>query len=145
SWRLNTDYLSYRGPSVGTNFDYSGRDLFGAPKSTYTGQVNATGMYDRNYDLLGGPRPVNDFRPPSWRGYFQWRQGVYDLADGLSVQSQAFFLGDRNYYEQYFKRLFDQDLSTKTFVYVKEQQDNWALTAFGEQQVRPWVTETSWL
>src|SRR5205823_4603441 len=48
-WRLNTDYLSYRGPSLGTIFDYSGSGLFSQPKSTYTGTVNATGMYDRNF------------------------------------------------------------------------------------------------
>jgi hypothetical protein len=145
SWRLNTDYLSYRGPSLGTNFDYSGRDLFECKGSSYTGLVAATGMYDRNFDNLGGIRPVNNFSPPAFRGMFQWRQGVYDLPYGLSVQSQLFALSDRNYYEQYFKRLFDQDLSTKTFVYVKEQVDNWAVAGLVEPRLRPWVTETAWL
>ncbi|HZY87934.1 MAG TPA: hypothetical protein VFE78_24075 [Gemmataceae bacterium] len=145
TWRLNTDYLSYRGPSLGTTFDYSGQNVFGVPKSSYTGYVNATGMYDRDFDILGGPRPVNNFSPPDFRGLFEWRQGVYDLPYGFNVLSQAFFLSDRNYYEQYFKRLFDQDVSPKTFLYVKEQVDNWAVAGLAQPRTRPWVTETSWL
>src|SRR5262249_18356789 len=32
-----------------------------------------------------------------------------------------------------------------TFVYLKEQQNNWAWTALVEPNLRPWVTETEWL
>ena len=37
-WTLDLDYLSYRGPGVGTDLDYAGKDLYGVP-SRYQGLV----------------------------------------------------------------------------------------------------------
>src|SRR5262249_52334206 len=54
-------------------------------------------------------------------------------------------LSDKNFLEQYFKPEFDQDINQETFVYVKQQQDQWAWTLLAEPRIRRWVTETEWL
>jgi hypothetical protein len=144
SWRLNIDYLSYRGPGLGTSFDYSGKEIFGVP-AKYNGTVQAYGIYDRNFDNIGGNRFVNDFDPPNFRGRFRWQQGIYDMPEGFSVQSQVAALSDRNYLEQYYKFEFDNDVNQATFVYLKQQQNNWAWTVLVEPRLRNWVTETEQL
>jgi hypothetical protein len=143
-WRLNLDYLSYRGPGVGTSFDTATRDFFGLTARQNV-EVKGYAIYDRNFDLLGGPRPENDFSPPNFRGRLTIRDNVQELPDGFSVQAQVSALSDRNFLEQYFKREFDLDWNQATFVYLKQQQDNWAWSALVESRIRNWVTETEWL
>jgi hypothetical protein len=140
-WRLDLDYLSYRGPAAGTEFDYSAKELFGLP-AKIDGFVKGYAIYDRNFDVLGGPRPENTFNPENFRGRLTWRQGVYDLPEGFSVQSQLSAISDRNFLEAYFKPEWDSDINQETFVYVKQQQDFWAYTIQVEPNIRNWVTET---
>jgi hypothetical protein len=143
-WKLNLDYLSYRGPGVGTSFDHADKDFFGLP-ARQTVELKGYAIYDRNFDLLGGPRPQNDFSPPDFRGRLTIRDNVQDLPEGFSIQAQVSALSDRNFLEQYFKREFDLEPNQATFVYVKQQQDNWAWSALVEPRIRNWVTETEWL
>lgn len=151
SWKLYLDYLSARGPGIGSTFDYAEKDLFGVPASV-TGLVKAYGIYDPKPDNLGGsnifglPRGSEDHHPDT-RGRFLWLQNVQDLPCGFSIQSQISVLSDKNYQEQYFKSEFDNQINPQqdTFLYVKQQQDNWAWTLLTEPRIRDWVTETSWL
>jgi hypothetical protein len=115
-WRMSVDYLSYRGPALGTTYDYAGKEIFGAP-ATYTGNVKAWGIYDRNYDNLGGIRPENNFRPDNFRGRVLWRQGVYDLPYGFSVQS-------------FFQRLTYNARASAAYAYLHRTNDT-------EPQVSP--------
>jgi hypothetical protein len=140
-WRLDFDYLTYRGPALGTEFDYGGKDWFGVP-NRYDGTVKLNGIYDRGFDVLGGPRPENDFEPENFRGRVQWRQGVYDLPEGFTVQSQLAAISDRNYLEAYFKSEWDTDINQETFVYLKQQKDYWAYTVLLQPNDRNWITET---
>lgn len=142
-WRLNLDYLTRRGPAMGTDFDYAGKDLFEIP-SKYAGMVKAFGIYDTGTDILGGPRGP-DQPHPDWRGRLLWRQNWWDLPAGFTVQLQVSGLSDKNFLEQYYKLEFDTGLNQETFAYVKQQQDNWAWTLLGEPNIRNWVTETQWL
>jgi hypothetical protein len=149
-WRLSFDYLSARGPSLGSNYDYSGKlgpsgpDV-DDPFTTYTGTAQVYGIYDHGHDVLGGPRPNNNFNPPGFRGRAFWRNAFFDLPDGFTVQSQISVLSDRNYLEQYFKHEFDYDPNQSTYIYLKQQQDNWVWSALVEPNIRNWVTETEWL
>src|SRR5262249_1367947 len=135
------DYLTYRGPVVGTNFDYSSKEFLGLP-AKHEGFIAADAMYDRNFDILGGPRPVNDFGPPNFRGRLEWRDGASNLPEGFQLQSQAYLWSDRNYLEQYFKREFDTEVNQGTFVYLKQQQGNWAWTGQVEGRPLRWMTQT---
>jgi hypothetical protein len=142
-WRLNLDYLTNRGPGMGSDFDYAGKDPFGVP-GHYTGMVRTYGIFDTGTDILGGGRGETD-NHPEWRGRVLWRQNVFDLPYGFTVQSQLAALSDHNFLEQYYKTEFDTDLNQETFLYVKQQQDNWAWTGLVEPHIRNWVTETEWL
>ena len=142
-WRLNVDEMTSRGPSLGTIFDTSGKNLFGI-SNIYEGSFKLYGMYDNGPDNLGGGRGPGDDHP-TWRGWVFERFGIADLPGGFSVQTQISALSDPNYLEQYFKQTFDQDPNQETFVYGKEQLDNWAVTALVEPRIRDWVTETQWL
>jgi hypothetical protein len=143
-WRLDADYLSQRGPALGTNFDYTLKEFFGEP-ARVSGFVKAYGIWDHGQDILGGGRGTNDNHPEG-RGRFLWRQNVQDLPEGFSLQSQVAALSDRNFLEQYYKPEFDLDINQETFVYLKQQQNNWAWTFLTEPKLtRNWVTETEWL
>ncbi|MBI2806396.1 MAG: hypothetical protein HYX68_15560 [Planctomycetes bacterium] len=153
-WRLNADYLSARGPGLGTEFDFRGRDLFGT-KAYFTGVMKLYGMMDNNPDLLGGNRGQETFWPsamtpipithPTYRGWAYGKINVQDLPAGFNVLGQLSFLSDRNFLEQYYFNTHLNELNQNTYLYAKQQQDNWAWSLFGQISVREWVTETDWL
>ncbi|HBI43360.1 MAG TPA: hypothetical protein DDY78_10970 [Planctomycetales bacterium] len=147
-WKGTVNYLSRRGPGVGTEFDFSGKELFGVP-AKYDGVVKGYAMSDRAYDLLGGNREnfPGAFTPQDFRGRFLFRENVYDLPYGLSVQAQVSALSDHNFLEAYYKQEFDRELNQSTFLYVKEQpeHENWAVTGLVEPRIREWVTDTEQL
>ncbi|MBY0527816.1 MAG: hypothetical protein K2R98_30750 [Gemmataceae bacterium] len=142
-WRWDVDYMSARGPGTGTNFDYAGKDFFGVP-SAYAGMVKAWGLLDQGDDVLGGGRGAND-NHPNQRGRFTWRQNWWDLPQGFTVQNQLSALSDHNFLEQYYKQEFDFEINQETFVYVKQQQNNWAWTVLAQPHIRYWVSESEWL
>jgi hypothetical protein len=142
-WDLEADYLTQRGPALGMTYDYSGLSLFDIP-NRYVGHFQAYGIDDTGKDILGGGRGELDHHP-ELRGRLLWRQDVQDLPYGFSVQAQLSALSDKNFLEQYYKREFDQDPNQETFIYVKQQNNNWAWTALGETRIRTWVSETEWL
>jgi hypothetical protein len=142
-WKLFADYLSERGPALGTEYDFAGKELFGTP-ARYVGLVKAYGIYDDGKDILGGGRGELD-KHPLERGRFLFRDNVLELPYGFSVQSQVSALSDHNFLEQYYKLEYDQDINQETFVNVKQQRDTWAWTALVEPRIRNWVTETEWL
>lgn len=142
-WRLDLDYMSQRGPALGTNLDYAGTDPFGIPGS-YVGQFRAWGLRDQGQDILGGGRGANDDHP-LWRGRVFSRNLVTGLPYGFSVQTQVSSLSDKNFLEQFFKPEFDLGYNQESFLYVKQQQDNWAWTGLTEGRLFGWMTQTQWL
>lgn len=152
-WRVTADYLSRRGPALGTNYTYQGKlDELADPNDPYetipafAGFFRGYGIHDDATDILGGSRPPTTltFHPPGTRGRAIWRQDVWDLPGGFDVIAQMSLLSDRNFLEQYFNREFNQDVNQANFVYVKQQQDNWAWSALGQVQTSAWITTTQW-
>jgi hypothetical protein len=142
-WNLDTDYLSLRGPALGTRYDSTSSDWFGIPAKNSL-LIRAWGIDDNGTDVLGGGRGEFDHHP-ELRGRFLYRQNVQDLPDGFSFQAQGSALSDKNFLEQYYKLEFDIEPNQETFLYVKQQQDNWAWTILTEPNIRRWVNETEWL
>jgi hypothetical protein len=141
-WTLDTDYLSARGPALGTNYDYAGNDLFGLP-GKYVGTVKAYGIHDTGTDILGGGRGSDD-NHPDWRGRLLWRH-YEELPEDFTVRVQVAPISDKNFLEQYFENEFDRDVEPATYVYVKQQRDNWAWTGLVEPRLLSWETETEFL
>lgn len=153
-WRLYLDYLTRRGPFAGSEYDFSGRNLFGT-NAYYSGLVKLYGGYDRSPDIIGGNRGnevfwPNEFSPipithPDWRGWLQAKTNVQDLPHGFTVLGNLNFLSDRNFLEQYYLNTQLNDLNQDTYLNVKQQQENWAWSLMGQIRTRDWLTATDWL
>jgi hypothetical protein len=140
-WRMDVDVLSSRGPGLGTEFESHTPTFFGLPAHNDL-FLKAWGIIDDGTDNLGGGRGPDDNHPTD-RGRFLFRENVQDLPQGFSIQTQVSALSDKNFLEQYYKPEFDQDVNQETYLYLKEQRDNWAVTALAEARIRRWVDETN--
>src|SRR5439155_21114327 len=145
--------MTARGPALGTQFDFSGKDLAGIP-NRYEGIFKTYGIWDTGLDVLGGNRGQQIFinpttslpiTHPEGRGRVFFRSQAWDLPEGFTVQAQLSVLSDHNFLEQYYKPEVDNELNQETFIYLKQQQQNWAWTFLAEPNIRNWVTETAWL
>ncbi len=151
-WRLDLDYLSRRGPAAGTRVDYFDNDFFGLP-ATVTSLARGNIIYDHSTDILGGTRLTNEppnppaFNPPGVRGRALWRESIFDLPEGFTVQGQVHYLSDRNYQEQYFKSEFDNDINPATWIYLKQNPVGtpYAWTLESDAHIRSWINEGIWL
>jgi hypothetical protein len=142
-WHLDTDYLTLRGPAVGSEFDFAGKDLFG-PGSRYSGMLRPWFIYDTGKDKLGGGR--DDQPHPNARYRLQGDARADDIFDTWSsVQVGVGEFSDQNVHEQYDKLGFDSLWNQETFLYGKFQlpQANWAATLLVEERLRDWFTETN--
>jgi hypothetical protein len=140
-WDLETDYLSERGPALGTTLASRGENLFGIP-GKYETEMRVWHIYDSGTDRLGG---IRTFAPPTpWRGRdtFRHRQ---ELGEDWTFLGQFSWLSDRNFLEQFFKREFDEGINQETFAYLKWQRDDLAASLLVQPHLRGWVNETAWL
>ena len=99
-WTLNADFMSKRGPALGTNYDYLGNSFFGLP-SNYVGYIKAYGMYDKGFDLLGGNRGIEGH--PPYRGRYFWHHNQ-ELPEDFYVQPQSAAFSDRNFFEEFYSK-----------------------------------------
>lgn len=137
-WRLETDYLSKRGPALGTEFMTSGVGLFGFG-GRYDSLVKGYIIYDQGTDILGGNRTYEPPRELRGRMLARHRQ---ELDDHWSLVGQAAYLSDRNFLEQYYKREFDEEPNQETYLRLQFLHSNFAFTAEGQVNMRSWVNET---
>src|SRR5262249_39351784 len=117
--------------------------------------VKAMGIHDTASDILGGnrgqvvifgnPPMAQPVTHPDWRGRFLGQLNWQELPNGFTVQGQLALISDRNFLDQYYNNEWVNGLNEETFVYVKQQQNNWAWTVLAEPRVREWLTETQWL
>lgn len=152
-WRLYADYLSMRGPALGSEYDLAQADLFGIPAHV-EGLVKAYGLNDHGTDVLGGGRgeylftnPPPVFTPithPDWRGRLLGKLNVQDLPAGFTAQGQVGLISDINFLEQYFFRDYFNEMNQDTSLYVKQQQGTAAWTLFGQVRLLDWYTTTEW-
>jgi hypothetical protein len=141
-WTLLTDYLSRRGPAVGTNYFLTQEKFMGLDAPFQT-QVKGYVIYDQGTDILAGNRE-NEFQPSQLRGRFLFRH-QQDFED-WTLQTQVAYLSDHNFFEEYYKLEFDSGPNQETFLWLKYQTGNAAATILAEPAVgRPWVNEANWL
>ncbi len=89
----------------------------------------------------------------NFRGRFNFRhfQSLNTPEDNLTPGVDTRFaielgyLSDRNFLEQYYKRLFDTGLDHEDVFYGYMSRDNWAATVQTELNPNAWNTETQWL
>jgi hypothetical protein len=141
-WTADLNEFTKRGPSAGTQFEYTGKDMFGLD-GPYTGRVKLFGIYDQGQDILGGGRGEFD-QHPLWRGRVLWDHNQ-TIDEEYTFQGRLSLLSDKNFLEQYYKIEFDTDINNETYQYFREQKDQWAWTIWSKEHVRNWVTEDVWL
>jgi hypothetical protein len=142
-WRLNADYLSNRGPALGTDYLYNvvptEVGLAGA-----NGWVKLYGIQDHGTDILGGDRGVEPVHP-DLRGRATWRH-QQEIISGLYFQGQFAHLSDKNFLEQFYKQEFDLGPNHETFGYLSWNRRNlWAAALVEPRVDRAWTPETQWL
>ena len=92
--------------------------------------------------------------PPfqSDRGRFNIRHNQRFLPDDdehqfeeLRLQLEVAYASDRNFIEEYYKRLFDTGLDQETLAYGIWQKDNQYANIWTEANLQNWYTDTQWL
>ncbi len=139
-WSAEFDYLSERGPLLGTDGHYRGIDKNGNPFV-----VSGIGAYvhDDGLDNLGLGR--RDLIPKgNDRGMLQ-TQHQHWLANEMLLQTEFGYVSDRNFREEYYETRFDQDKDVETLAYLRKQQDNWGASLLVQPQVNDFENKTQWL
>jgi hypothetical protein len=153
-WQFDVDYMTARGPALGTEFRYAGKELIPGLPGKYEGNLRAYGIDDHGLDILGGNHGQITFITPSvslpinhprYRGWFNDHVNIQDLPYGFSAQGQLVAESDHYFLEQYFPFTFNQDINQVPFAYVKQQQGQWAWYAVGQVNDRNWMTQTNQL
>jgi hypothetical protein len=168
-WTVDLDYLSERGPALGTDLRYGQvvpwylnrpvDPLTGQEAYSYFGGLRGFYIHDVGEDILGGNRGgpalgrepfgfmpnLNQLPHPRDRGrlfFNEYRELPFDL----TLQTQLAYISDRNFIEQFYKNEWDFGPSQETFAYLKQQRQNWAWTLLAQPNLdRSWMTQTVWL
>ena len=104
-WDLKLDYMSLRGPALGTlfNYDHTG-SLFGMPTRN-SGFGNMYYVNDSGQDNLGFGRRSLDVptqpRPRDWRNRTIFGENTW--LSGTRLDAELGYVSDRNFREQYFE------------------------------------------
>lgn len=142
-WDLLLDYLSDRGPAIGSRADYDGvTELFGVP-TLYDGTGDLYYIYDRGTDNLGLMRrnlPV----PDDNRGRALWRNRLR-FPGNVWARSEIGYLSDRNFLEQYFENEWDEGKDNETLLEIGRQVDNRTITGLGRERINDFENDTEWL
>jgi lipopolysaccharide export system protein LptA len=139
---LNLDYLSDRGPSIGSEWHYSGHDLFGI-EGKYWGIVDTRWIDDHGKDNMGRGRK-NIEPEDEQRGRFLWRHRQL-LPEDFALTLEFGWISDVNFLEQFFEREWEDDKDQETLIYLKQQRDNWAWSVLAKARVMDFLTTTDYL
>ncbi len=141
-WNLLGDIYTERGPGIGTETKYKGRDLFGLD-DPFSGEGLLYYLNDQGQDNLGNQRRSID--PDSDHRYRAQLRHRSDLSSDLQVFGEFGLLSDRNFLEQYYEKEFDEGKDVESLVYAKQQADNWAGTVLVRPRLNDFTTTTEWL
>ena len=129
---LRLDMFSKRGPAVGINSQYVLDDFYGRLKTYY--------IYDMaDRDDINFLRREDIENPSRGRVLWQHRQ---ILGDGWELTLEGSVLSDRNFLEQYENDEFLHGKQNENAIYLKKQQDNWALTTLVNFKLYEWLVAT---
>lgn len=120
-WDVSADYLSKRGPAIGTQYRYM-REQFLGFQGPVNGFLDGWGIHDTGLDTLGNDR--RNLRPKNKeRGRLLWRHRQL-LANDWEVILEAGLLSDRNILEQYLEREWDRDKDHETDAHLRKYWGN---------------------
>jgi hypothetical protein len=138
-WSLSTDYLSDRGPALGTNYKYAGEMLLGIP-GPYRGFVDAWGIYDDGHDNLGRGRRDLAF-PDNFRGRVLGQHRNY-MPNGWQLTGEVGYISDRNFLEQYYELEWDTFKDESTGLELKQLADQRSMALSADVRLNEFFTQT---
>ena len=141
-WDLSTDYLSDRGPAVGTSLDYNVPGLLGIP-GPVIGSLDTWIIDDRGTDTLGLDRQ-NLTPEESVRGRSLLRHRHY-LPNDYELIAEIGWISDRNFLEQYFENEWDQDVDHRTALRLRKYYFGHMFDLTADVQVNDFFTKTEQL
>ena len=121
-----------KGTSLGADVKYA--------RENYTGLLKTYGVRDREREDDFG-RDRKNIPAPAERGRVLWRHKQF-LQQDWQVQTELSYLCDRNFLEQFFRDEFYGGKEQESLLYVKKQQDNWAVTALLQGRLNDFQTTT---
>lgn len=141
-WDLDADFMSKRGPGLGTSTTYEGSHLFGIP-GRFKGRAGGYTVQDDGTDNLGLDRrvvePMHHLRGMM---YFEHRQTLpYDSL----LRAEFGDISDLNYLEQFEEQRFDEGKDVETILSIKQDMGNYSGSVLGRPQVNQFETTTEWL
>ncbi|WP_246114655.1 organic solvent tolerance protein OstA [Rubripirellula tenax] len=138
-WELSTDYLSDRGPALGTTLDYNLPGLLGYPGPA-KGSFDAWGIYDTGRDNLGSDR--RNLTPETTaRGRALLRHRHY-LPNDYEFIAEVGYLSDRNFLEQFLENEWDQDTDHRNSLRLRKYYYGNLFEASANVQSNDFYTET---
>ncbi|QDS91394.1 LPS-assembly protein LptD [Roseimaritima multifibrata] len=120
-WTLSTDYLSDRGPALGTTLDYNVPSVLGIP-GPVKGMFDIWGIDDSGLDYLANDRK-NLVPPVSLRGRALLRHRHY-LPNDFELIAELGLISDRNFLEQYLEREWDRDKDQDNSLRLRKYYQN---------------------
>tara|TARA_R110002049_G_scaffold4601_5_gene32699 strand:- start:973153 stop:976428 length:3276 start_codon:yes stop_codon:yes gene_type:complete len=141
-WELSTDYLSDRGPAVGTTIDYNVPGFMGVPGPA-KGNFDAWIIDDSGTDRLGRDR-LNLTPEETIRGRTLWRHRQY-LANNYEFIAELGWLSDRNFLEQYLENEWDNSQDHNTGLRLRRYAGANMLELSANVQVNDFYGETEQL
>lgn len=142
NWDLLTEYLSDRGPALGSQGNYAGTNFFGL-EGPYFGQGLLYYINDTGLDNLGADRRA--LEPATSNRYRATLRHRQKLGYNLDVVGELGLISDRNFLEQYWENQFDQGKDQETLLYLRQLNENTAWTALMRPQANDFENTTEWL
>lgn len=140
-WSLSTDYLSERGPALGSTFEYTRQSFFNLQGPVH-GRLDAYGIYDSGLDTLGRDRrDLALQRPERSRLLWQHRQ---ELKEKFELIGQVGWISDRNFLEQYLENEWDWESDPLTALTFNHYGGSRVFSIVGQARVNDFVTQTNW-
>ena len=138
-WEMSLDYLSERGPAIGTMLEYSLPSIFGF-NGPVDGYFDTWVIHDDGNDDLGAGRRN---LPPSTR--FRGRSLLHHrhyLNPNLELIGEFGWISDRNFLDQYFEAEWDRDINESTALRVRKYRNNHLFDLTGQVRINDFFTTT---
>jgi hypothetical protein len=135
---LSTNYLSNRGFSLGSRFEYDRPTwLFGAPG---VGFSDTWFIDDNGQDFLGRDR-TNLTPEETLRGRIFSRHRIF-LSPNVELLGETGWISDRNFLEQYFENEWDQQKDLDSGLRLRRYNGNKMFEVAAQARVNNFFTET---
>ncbi|MFO1063614.1 MAG: organic solvent tolerance protein OstA [Pirellulales bacterium] len=141
AWTLSTDYLSKRGPALGTRFTVDRPDvpILGPTQ----GYFDAWGLVDSGRDVIGSDRHLLTPEATN-RGRAIGRFRSHPTQN-MELWSELGYITDRNFMEQYFENEWDQQKDYTTGLRLRNYNGNRMFDIAGQARINKFFTETEQL